>query len=353
MNNGTKRILMGLASLAGVWAGCALSLSVKQQKLVFNPIRIREVARPRSSGHRSRSVVLYSDDRTRLSGWLLTPVQPASQPGAVLYFGGRSEEVSWVVQDAGRLFPGMTVLVMNYRGYGDSHGIPGERQMIEDGKFLFDWLVRSREDIDRKRIAVVGRSLGSGVAVQLAVQRPVAAVVLVTPYDSVLAVASRRFRVMPISLLLKHRFESIKFARNITAPVLVLRAASDTVVPHFHTELLVKKLGGQVFDETIAASNHSTIPYLASTQERIALFLGSVFTGVPAQARVSPSSMPPATGTAGVLPAGHGAGGQAPAGELTEEPVAQAADGGGAAALPLRSTSLPRAIEPPIPSSQA
>jgi dienelactone hydrolase len=194
----------------------------------------------------------------------------------VIYFGGRSEEVSWVARDAGTMFPGMTVLVMNYRGYGDSHGNPGERQMIEDGKALFDWMA-AHKHVDAARIAIVGRSLGSGVAVQVAVHRPVAALTLITPYDSLLAIAKRRFRSMPISLMLKHRFESIKYAAKVAAPALVLRAESDDVVPHLHTDLLVSKLANVVMDEIIPGSDHCNIPYLPETQKRIAGYLQGRF----------------------------------------------------------------------------
>lgn len=269
-------MLSGLAGLAGtLWLGMLAAIAAKQQQLVFNPIRAREVHRPRSSGHRTRPVVLRSTDGTRLCGWLLTPNAIGSHPAAI-YFGGRSEEVSWVARDAGTMFPGMTVLVMNYRGYGDSHGIPAETTMIEDGQMLFDWLA-SHPHVDPKRIGVVGRSLGSGVAVQLAVHRPAAALVLITPYDSILAIAKRRFRSVPVSLLLKHRFESVKYAAQVLAPVLVLRAEQDTVVPHLHTDLLVSKLSQVALDQIVPGSDHCNIPYLFETQQRIASFLRARF----------------------------------------------------------------------------
>lgn len=268
----TKRMISGLAGLAGtLWLGLVATLAAKQHSLVFQPVRIREVPQPRSSGHRTRPVVLRSADGTRLSGWLLTPKLPGRHP-AVIYFGGRSEEVSWVARDAGTMFPAMTVLAMNYRGYGDSHGSPGERTMIEDGQRLFDWLA-AHSSVEPSRIAVVGRSLGSGVALQVAAQRPVAAIALITPYDSVVALAKRRFKSMPVSLMLRHRFESIKFAAKVSAPVLVLRAASDDVVPHSHTDMLVAQLPVAPIDETIPDSDHRNIPYLRSTQLRIAGFL--------------------------------------------------------------------------------
>jgi pimeloyl-ACP methyl ester carboxylesterase len=197
-----------------------------------------------------------------------------------MYFGGRSEEVSWVARDAGRLFPNMTVLAMNYRGYGDSHGDPAEIHMVEDGCTLFDWLA-AHGHVDSSRIAVVGRSLGSGVAIQVAKERPVHSVVLVTPYDSVLAIAKRRFRAMPIEYMLRHRFESIKYAPSLKAPTYVLRAEQDDVIPHSHTDQLVAKLAQLCGDDVIPGSDHLNIPYLEATQVRIARFLATSFAGPP------------------------------------------------------------------------
>lgn len=282
----TKRILSGILGLAGLtgtaWLGTLAAVVANQHNLIFKPAREREVARPRSGAHRTRQVVLYGTDGTRLGGWLMTPQGPGPHP-AVIYFGGRSEEVSWVARDAAAMFPGMAVLAMNYRGYGDSHGHPGERQMIADGEMLFDWLIAHRR-VDPARVVVVGRSLGSGVAMQVAARRPVAAVTLITPYDSVLSMARRRFPGMPVGFFLKHRFESDKAAEKVRAPTLVLRAETDDVVPSLHTDSLVARLGGLAVDQTIPASDHRTIPYLAETQTRIAQFLCEHF--FPAAAAV-------------------------------------------------------------------
>ena len=267
-----KKIAAGFTGVASVlWLGLTAAVAASQRRLVFNPTVEREVQSPRSSGHRTRQVVLRSTDGTRLCGWLMTPQVQGPRP-AVIYFGGRSEEVSWVVRDAGKLFPNMTVLAMNYRGYGESHGDPAETHMIEDGCLFYDWLA-SRGMVDAQRIAVVGRSLGSGVAVQVAKERPVHSVVLITPYDSILAIAKRRFRAMPIEYMLRHRFESIKYAPSLTAPTYVLRASEDDVVPHSHTDELVSKLAQLVADDTVPNSDHMNIPYLEATQALIASFL--------------------------------------------------------------------------------
>lgn len=272
----TKTKILALAGLTGLaWIGVTAVMAVHQRKMVFNPAVDPEVYRPKSGGHRTRAVALRATDGTRLSGWLMTPDCAGPHP-AVIYFGGRSEEVSWVARDAGRLFPGMTVLAVNYRGYGQSLGSPGEADMVSDGKMLFDWLV-GRAHVDAARIAVVGRSLGSGVAVQVATARPAHSLVLLTPYDSILALAQRKFRGVPVGFVLRHRFESDRHAHALTAPTLVLRAAVDKVVPHSHTDRLVARLRHLKFDEIVAASDHYNIPYLPATQDRIATFLTDRF----------------------------------------------------------------------------
>ncbi len=284
--NHTRKVAGVAGALSFLWVGLTAAIAASQRKLVFNPTVKREVANPRSSGHRTRAIVLRAKDGTKLSGWLMTPQVVGPHP-AVLYFGGRSEEVSWVVRDAGKLFPGMAVLAVNYRGYGASQGDPAEQHMVEDGRLLFDWLAE-RHHVDAGRVAVVGRSLGSGVAVQVALARPVHSLVLITPYDSILAIARRRFRAVPVGFVLRHRFESVKYAPELTAPTYVLRAFSDDIVPHSHTDLLVAKLGTLHLDEIVPGSDHLNIPYLEATQTRIAAFLRQQF-GLAHPAPASPA----------------------------------------------------------------
>jgi uncharacterized protein len=318
----SKKMAAGITGLASfLWLTLTAAVAANQRRLVFNPCIKPEVESPRSSGHRTRPIVLRAKDGTRLCGWLLTPLVPGPRP-AVMYFGGRSEEVSWVARDAGKLFPGMTVLAMNYRGYGQSHGVPAEIHMIEDGCTLFDWLAALGQ-VDAARIALVGRSLGSGVAVQVAMERPAHSVVLITPYDSILAIAKRRFRAMPIHYLLRHRFESIKYAPSLKAPTYVLRAAEDDVVPHSHTDQLVGKLGTLVADDTVPGSDHMNIPYLEATQALIASFLTRQF--------VKPAAVPP-------LPAAEPACAIAPARVEVGQEVGPRPDDGAHPDLPAAAT---------------
>jgi hypothetical protein len=127
-------------------------------------------------------------------------------------------------------------------------------------------------------------------------------VVLITPYDSILAIAKRKFRVMPIEYMLRHRFESIKYAPALKAPTYVLRAASDDVVPHSHTDQLVAKLARLCGDDIVPGSDHMNIPYLEGTQSRIANFLTSQFSKAPEPAALD--AVDAIDGAAPLIPAG-------------------------------------------------
>jgi hypothetical protein len=110
------------------------------------------------------------------------------------------------------------------------------------------------------RVAVIGRSLGSGVAVHLATVRDVSKLALVTPYDSIVRVAQRHFAIVPVSWLLKDTFDSLAKAPRVRAPVLVLVAERDRVIPRAHSERLAGAFpSGQVELRDIAGTNHDSI----------------------------------------------------------------------------------------------
>lgn len=130
-------------------------------------------------------------------------------------------------------FPDTSIYLMHYRGYGGSSGNPTEKALFTDALSLFDEVRTEHSEID-----VIGRSLGSGVAVYLASQRPVARLVLVTPYDSVLDIAALQFAYFPLKWLLRDKFESWRFAPQVTAATTIIAAEHDEIIPRASTELL-------------------------------------------------------------------------------------------------------------------
>lgn len=188
---------------------------------------------------------------------------------ALLYFGGNAEDVSVGLPAMARDFPDRSVYLMHYRGYGGSSGAPTEASLHADALALYDFAARTQPDI-----VVIGRSLGSGVAIRLAAERPVARLVLVTPYDSFVALGARQFPLFPVRWLMTDRFESVKLAPKIRVPTLVLRAQRDFVVPRESTERLVAAFAaGVVTQMEIAGADHNSIGAMPQYQDAVRGFV--------------------------------------------------------------------------------
>ncbi|MBZ0110884.1 MAG: lysophospholipase [Thermoanaerobaculia bacterium] len=177
------------------------------------------------------------------------------QGGAVIYFGGNAEDVSQSVPQLAAAFPDRSIYALHYRGYGGSSGEPSESGLVSDGLALFDQV-----SDDHPQTVVIGRSLGSGVATQVASQRPVERLVLVTPYDSLVSVAASNFRYFPVRWLLRDRFDSCHVAPEIEAPTLLIAAENDEVIPRKNTEALLGCFSaGTASLAVLARVGHNTI----------------------------------------------------------------------------------------------
>ena len=212
-----------------------------------------------------RNLIYFPQPRAISSGATFTLSVDAAQvlvtarqrngPKALLYFGGNAEDVSYSLSGLSTAFPDHAVYLLHYRGYGGSSGNPSEAALFADALALFDKVYT-----DHQNIVVVGRSLGSGVAVHLASLRPVARLVLVTPYDSLQELAAQQFPYFPVRWLLLDKFESWRYAERVIVPTLVVAAEHDEVIPRANTEALYKRFrAGVASFKVVAGANHNTI----------------------------------------------------------------------------------------------
>jgi uncharacterized protein len=223
-----------LKVVVGVALGLPLALYFLQDRLIFQPQPLPEERRALIAERFAavESLFIQAADGTRLHAWHLKPA-----PGAplVVYFGGNAEEVSWMLARAAQNTPGTGWLLVDYRGYGSSGGAPSERALTADGQL---WHDHAMEKLGAQTIVLFGRSLGSGVAVQIAAARPVAGLILVAPYDSLTSVARHYYPYLPVRWMLKHPFDSASRAAQIAAPLLCLVAEHDEVIPVGHSKRL-------------------------------------------------------------------------------------------------------------------
>ena len=261
-------LLLSLAKIAAAVAlGLPLIVYLAQDSLIFyrqplSDARRAEIARRFPA---AIEVMINAADGAKLHGWLVRPAGSERAP-LVLYYGGNAEEASHMLEAIGDPIrgdtPGIAWLVVNYRGYGASEGSPSQVSLVADALAGYDYAY-ALEGIDAKRIYVFGRSLGSGVAVQLAAHRPVRGVILVSPYDSLAAVAKRYYWYLPVDWMLKHRFDSIGLAPQMKPPLLCFIAERDEVIPPEHAERLFAAwagpkrkvlLGGAAHNDTDSAA---------------------------------------------------------------------------------------------------
>lgn len=252
--------VLGVAALA--FAGAVFLL---QERLIFHPQPLDEVRRGAIVRDVSaREIFLTAEKGLRLHAWHI-PGDPL-----ILYFGGNAEEVSWMIEEAKEKTPGVGWLLMSYRGYGASEGAPSEKAIFADALRWYDHVVKT---LKPSRVIAFGRSLGSGPAVYLASQREVASVILVSPYDSLVQVAKRYYPVLPVGVMLRHRFDSISRAPSIRAPLLCLVATHDEVIPPAHSRRLFDAWGGRRQWVDIVGAGHNGMDGAEGFWPGIARFL--------------------------------------------------------------------------------
>lgn len=244
------RVLTSLLALA---VGCYLAASVflyfRQEALLFFP----DPEDPADAAPWTAYETQFKVNGQILDGWYI----PGESNITLIYYGGNADELSRSLGSITSLGP-FNYLLMNYRGYGQSTGTPGENALKNDAHTILE-MASLRFGFNIRDTVLIGRSLGSGVATHVAASYPVSALILVTPYDSVRAVAQGRYPVFPVGLLLKHPFDSVAYVNEITIPTLILKAESDRIVPHAYTDNLIANWQGPLIVSTLPGTHNSVV----------------------------------------------------------------------------------------------
>ena len=217
------KVLLGVAA---AYAVVAFAGYFGQRKLMYFPDRARvQPAEVGLTGVEER--VLKTPDGARVVAWYgkARPGQPT-----LLYFHGNGGSLAIRAERVRRFMAeGWGVYMMTYRGYGGSTGTPTEINNVADARLAYGALVL--EGVAANSIIVYGESLGTGIATRIAIERPVAGLILEAPYTSIVDVAAQAYPFLPVRWLLVDRYETSRYIANVKVPLLIIHGEHDGVVP--------------------------------------------------------------------------------------------------------------------------
>jgi pimeloyl-ACP methyl ester carboxylesterase len=238
-----------------------LPLYLFQNSLIFIGAKVDDgfLNQIRQQFSEVQELTLTRSEQVQLHGWY-QPCQHSQHKTAcpvLIYFGGNAEDVSTALP-ALRQYRDWAILLVNYRGYGLSSGQPSESALYQDALAIYDY-VQQQPTVNPQHIVVMGRSLGTGVAVYLAQQRPVSGVILVSPYPSLVTIAQAHYPIVPVHWLLTSRFDSLQRAPEIQAPALAILAEFDEIIAVSHSRTLLAQWGGPVTTVLVPRTNHNNL----------------------------------------------------------------------------------------------
>ena len=226
-----------------IYAAACLTLFLLQRSFIYFPPIQAAIQAPRIS------TITVPGAQIKISE------RPHAGSKAIIYLGGNGEDVTMSLPMLDAAFPDHALYLLHYRGYSGSTGKPTEQALVADSLLLFDRVAAAHAEV-----VLIGRSLGSGIALQVASQRPVHKLVLVTPYDSLTALAERQFPYFPVRWLLRDRYDALHHAPQVKAPTLVIAARYDEVIPAQHTARLVARFANGLAAQTVIdGAGHNSI----------------------------------------------------------------------------------------------
>lgn len=207
-------------------------------------------------------------DGTQLHGWLV----PGAEETALLWFHGNAGNVGDRVALLKELHEqlGVSILILEYRGYGASEGTPSEEGLYLDAQAALEALI-GRLGSDPAQVALFGQSLGAAVAVELAIRHPPLALILESAFTSVQEMARHHYPWLPVGGLLRTRFDSLEKIPGLRAPLLVLHGDHDEIAPVAMGKALFEAAPEPKRLRVFRGAGHNDLPIVAGEQYFVAL----------------------------------------------------------------------------------
>ena len=237
-----------------IYAALCAFLFLAQRSLLYFPETI--YSPPQDSGlPEAQEEKLATADGETIIVWHIPP-RDETKP-VILYFHGNGGSIYYRAHRFKELADqGFGIVGVSYRGYGGSTGSPSEQGLIADGVAAYEFAAKR---YTAARIALWGESLGSGVAIALASESPVAKIVLEAPFTSIADVAASLYWFVPVRLLIKDPFRSDLRIESVKAPILFVHGAKDNIVPIRYGEGLFALVKGEKKFVRITNGGHNDL----------------------------------------------------------------------------------------------
>lgn len=221
-----------------------------------------------------KEISIKADNDIFLQGFLYKDNNKGRTPLAI-YFGGRGEEASAIVEYAAKV-KGYSLAFINYRGCGLSNGTQSRENILSDSVAIYNYFA-ARSDIDNDNIILIAHSLGTGVAINLAAERNVKGIVLSAAYDKYTSgVIQDKIPLIPVKMLISDEFDSLTIAPKLKIPVLFLLAEKDKTIIRSRSMRLFDSWGGKAESVVIEGTHHENITLNDYTWENINNFIGKL-----------------------------------------------------------------------------
>jgi uncharacterized protein len=241
---GPRSLLDGMLALALVaavlWLCAVAAVWGRQERLIFRPDArpLGEVPADLATV-RFRQASLRTRDGLELAFWAAEPLP--GMPTLLLFHGNAGNATDRAAPLAPFAAAGYGVVLAEYRGYAGNPGYPSEAGFLRDARAYLAWVAATWQC---SAPILCGESIGSGVAVRMAMEQPVCAVVLDAPYTSVADLAAEMYRWLPARTLLRHPFDNLSCLPLVRAPLLVVHGAADDLIPPEHGRRVAAAAGG-------------------------------------------------------------------------------------------------------------
>lgn len=249
MKKPRSKWLVMLYQIVAVYVGLLVFLYVRQGSMLYFP-KPTPPDKIATGFTGIEDVVVTTADGLAIKGWYLPPVLKTKP--TIIFFHGNAGNIQWsLYKMPAFITKGYGVLLAEYRGYSGNPGMPTESGLYDDARAYINWL--KAQGVSESNIILYAESLGTGVAVQMAIEYPpFNTIILEAPYSSIAEVAADIYWFVPVRYLIKERYDSLDKIGQIKSPLIVVHGEKDTVIPYFY--------GKKLFDAAPQPKTMITVP---------------------------------------------------------------------------------------------